>query len=113
MGILFIIKIKQATKISFKKLNVLKYFKKSRFSYSNNVKINVNLFQCKKFNYYEKSKIFILLFQFYFAVLSCSVTFSTLPDGKQIDNRLVGEWAGSEENNQMEGVKKKLGNEKT
>ena len=53
-----------------------------------------------------KNLKFLFAFLVYFAVLSCSGTFSTLPDGKQIDNRLVGEWAGSEENNQMEGVKK-------
>ncbi|MFA7617269.1 MAG: lipocalin family protein, partial [Weeksellaceae bacterium] len=33
--------------------------------------------------------------------------FITLPDGKEIDKRLIGTWEGSEKNNQMEGMEKK------
>jgi hypothetical protein len=37
---------------------------------------------------------------------SCGNTIKTLSNGKQIDNRLAGEWAGSEKDEQIEGMQK-------
>ena len=39
-------------------------------------------------------------------LISCSSTMSTLPNGKQVDSRLAGEWAGSEADKQLEGMTK-------
>lgn len=43
---------------------------------------------------------------FSICMISCGSSISTLPNGKQIDPRLAGEWVGSETDNQMEGMKK-------
>lgn len=39
-------------------------------------------------------------------LISCGSKASTLPNGKQIDPRLAGVWAGSEADKQMEGMTK-------
>lgn len=39
-------------------------------------------------------------------LISCGNTFSTLSNGKQIDSRLAGEWAGSETDKQIAGMTK-------
>lgn len=38
---------------------------------------------------------------------SCTSQLTTLPDGKKLDTRLTGMWAGSEKDQQIEGVEKK------
>lgn len=40
-------------------------------------------------------------------LISCGTTATTLSNGKQIDKRLAGEWAGSETDKQIEGMQKK------
>lgn len=49
--------------------------------------------------------LFFVLFIF-LAISSCSSS-KTLPDGKQIDKRLIGVWEGSEKDHQISGVEKK------
>ncbi len=39
-------------------------------------------------------------------LMSCGNTMATLSNGKQIDKRLAGEWAGSEKDEQLEGMTK-------
>jgi len=46
---------------------------------------------------------FILLFSI---LTSCSTGLTKLPSGKEIDNALVGVWAGSEKDQQYEGFEK-------
>lgn len=49
---------------------------------------------------------FIIVFSLIF-LTSCATNIKTIDGGKQIDNRLIGVWYGSETDKQIEGVEKK------
>ncbi|MGZ5196644.1 MAG: lipocalin family protein [Kaistella sp.] len=52
-----------------------------------------------------KSGISLLLMLLSFA--SCTTQLKTLEKGREIDNRLVGVWSGSEKDQQIDGIEKK------